>query len=146
MKKLLLLFAILFVCFHSIAQEKEFQKLIVTGKIIDVNGLPLIGAQIIEKGNHKETITDFEGKFSLEIEEETIILISFMDFKPIEVLVKPQTNIIFLLKENSTSEVATSVSRKEMRKIRRTQKKQPNIGIDGNSVETLFNILNAIAK
>ena len=118
----------------------------VTGKIIDVNGLPLIGAQIIEKGNNKETITDFDGKFSLEIEDETIIQISFVGFKPIEVLVKPKTNITFLLKENHSSDVATSVSRMEMRKIRRAQNKLPNNGIDGNNIKTLFYLLKAIAE
>lgn len=49
LKKLILLFTILFLCFHAIAQDIEFQKLMVTGKIIDINGLPLIGAQIIKR-------------------------------------------------------------------------------------------------
>jgi len=149
----LLILVLLFINFNSIAQEIEAQnisnKSILTGKIIDINGLPLIGAQISFisfKGILIQTTTDFNGKFSLELESETIIQISFIDFEPIELLVKPQTNIIIILKENNSSEVATSVSHKEMRKIRRSQKKQPNNGLDGNSVETLFYILKAIAK
>lgn len=61
-------------------------------------------------------------------------------------LVKPKTNITFLLKENHSSDVATSVSRMEMRKIRRAQNKLPNTGIDGNNIKTLFYILKAIAE
>lgn len=146
----LLIFVLLFVSFDSISQEIEAQKIsnksILTGKIIDINGLPLIGAQIIVKGIDRQTTTDFDGKFSLELEGETIINISFFYFEPIELLVKPQTNIIILLEENNSSEVATSVSRKDMRKTRRAQNKQPNVGVDGNTVETLFYFLKAIAK
>jgi hypothetical protein len=146
----LLIFAFLFINFDSIAQKIEAQKIsnksILTGKIIDINGLPLIGAQICVKEIAVQTTTDFDGQFSLELEGEAIINISFIDFEPIELLVKPQTNIIILLEENNSSEVETHVSRKEMRKIRRAQNKQTNIGIDGNSVETLFYFLKAIAK
>ena len=147
----LLLFALFFVSFHSIAQETEIQKIrnksIVTGKIVDNNGLPLIGAKIIAKGINKETITNFDGEFSLEVEEETIIYISFVDFKPIEVLIKPQTNIIFLLKENDSTEVETSVTRKEMRMIRRLQRDKNKPHNDGsNTIKQVFYILKSIAE
>ena len=150
MDKFLSILLVFLVSQLSIAQETEAQKirnkLIVTGKIIDINGLPLIGAQIFAKGITKETTTNFDGKFSLEIEDETIIYISFVGFKPIEVLVKPQTNIIFLLNENNFTEaVATRMTRKEMRKLLRDKKHK--VPVDGsNLVETLFYTLKGIAN
>lgn len=63
-------------------------------------------------------------------------------------LVKPKTNILFLLKENDSKEVATSLTRKEMRminRLRRNKNKGQNKG--GSSlIEQVFNILEAIAK
>jgi hypothetical protein len=147
-----LLFALFFVSFQSIAQETEIQKirnkLIVTGKIVDAIGLPLIGAKIIAKEINKETTTNFDGKFSLEVEEETIIYISFVGFKPIEVLVKPQTNIIFLLKEYDSTEVGTSVTRKEMRMIRRLRRDKNKGQSEGGAdlIEQVFYTLKAIAE
>ena len=146
MKKLLLFFIAipLFVSGQETETQKIRNNLIVTGKIIDSNGLPLIGAKITAKGTTKETTTNFDGKFSLEVEDETILYINFVDFKQIEVLVEPQTNIIFILKENNSKEVATGVTRKEMRKIKRDNKKHSSS--DGsNLVETLFYTLKSIS-
>ena len=146
MKKLLLFFIAipLFVSGQETETQKIRNNLIVTGKIIDSNGLPLIGAKINAKGTTKETTTNFDGKFSLEVEDETILYINFVDFKQIEVLVEPQTNIIFILKENNSKELATGVTRKEMRKIKRDNKK--HIQSDGsNLVETLFYTLKSIS-
>ena len=59
-------------------------------------------------------------------------------------LVEPQTNFIFLLKENNSKELATGVTRKEMRKIKRDNKKHSSS--DGsNLVETLFYTLKSIS-
>lgn len=154
--KNLLLFPLFFLSFQLIAQETDIQKignkLIVTGKIIDINGLPLIGAKIIAKEIHKETTTNFDGKFSLEVDDETIIHIVFIDFEPIDVVVKPQTNIIFLLKEDhnpldlNSKEVSTSLTRKEMRRIRRSNKSKDRILHGSDLIEDVFCVLEAVLK
>lgn len=36
-----------------------------TGTVVDVNGNPLIGVNVVEKGTENAAITDFEGNFSL---------------------------------------------------------------------------------
>ena len=35
------------------------------GSVVDVNGEPLIGVNVLEKGTTNGTITDFDGKFTL---------------------------------------------------------------------------------
>ena len=42
-----------------------------TGKLIDVNdGGPLIGATVVAKGMTTGTITDIDGSFSIDVEDE----------------------------------------------------------------------------
>ncbi|OAZ04564.1 TonB-dependent receptor SusC precursor [Flavobacterium succinicans] len=43
------------------------QKIKVTGKVTDVAGMPIPGANVTEKGTKNSTHTDFEGKFSIEV-------------------------------------------------------------------------------
>ena len=150
----LLILSLIFVNFSSIAQETEAQKtgnkLIVSGNITDSNGLPLIGANIAEKGTPNETTTNFDGKFSLEVETGTILSISYIGFKTVEILIEPKAKINFILKENhnpldlNSEEVSTRLTRAEMRKIRRAINKRPyDLSED---VKQLFGILQVIAK
>ena len=140
---------VLFINFHVIAQEREIKKnaikSMVSGKIIDVNGLPLIGAKISAKGIDNKTTTDFDGKFILEIEQETMLYINFIGFKPYEVLVKPQTNINFRLSESNPENEVKQVTRKQMRKTRRANKNTSNNN-GSDLVEQLFYTIKAIVE
>lgn len=40
----------------------------VTGKVVDANGEPVIGATVIEDGTSNGTVTDFDGNFTLNIQ------------------------------------------------------------------------------
>ena len=56
-------------------------KIEITGIVIDENGVPLPGANIIEKGTNNGINCDFDGKFSLKVNnEESIIQISFFSY------------------------------------------------------------------
>lgn len=52
----------------------------ITGKIIDKNGEPLIGANIVEKGTTNGTVTDIDGVFSLSIAEGAVLYISYIGY------------------------------------------------------------------
>ena len=56
----------------------------VTGTVLDQNGEPVIGANVVEKGTTNGTITDVEGKFSLEVSNNAILLVSYIGYTPIE--------------------------------------------------------------
>lgn len=76
------------------------QNISVTGIVADVNGDPIIGASIIEKSNPSNgTISDFEGKFSLQVAKNAIIRISFVGYESQELPAKNPLNIV--LEENS---------------------------------------------
>ena len=59
-KKLLSLLLTLMLSIAAFAQNQTF-----TGTIVDVNGEPVIGATIVQKGTSNTTATDFDGNFSI---------------------------------------------------------------------------------
>ena len=50
------------------------QGFIVTGVVKDEKGAPLPGASIIEKGTQNAAVTDFEGNFTINVQDETAVL------------------------------------------------------------------------
>ena len=50
----------------------------ITGTILDETGLPIIGANVVEKGTTNGTITDMDGKFSINVSSGDAILVGFL--------------------------------------------------------------------
>ena len=74
----------------------------ITGNISDENGTPLPGANILEKGTTNGTQADFDGNFTISIEDENAILVvSYIGFATKEVQVNSQTNLSINLEESS---------------------------------------------
>ena len=46
------------------------QSKVITGTVVDQNGMPIIGANIVVKGTTNGTITDMDGNFSLEADQK----------------------------------------------------------------------------
>lgn len=79
----------------------EFQSEI-TGTITDENGTPLPGANILEKGTTNGVQSDFDGNFSIAVEDENAILvISYIGFATKEVTIAGQTSMNVNLKESA---------------------------------------------
>lgn len=76
-KKSLLL--VLFLCTQFLALGQENQVL-VTGQVLDQEGLPLPGASIIEVGTNNGTVTDFDGNFELNVQENAELEASYIGF------------------------------------------------------------------
>lgn len=77
--KKLFLFALFVVGFTTnvIAQERE-----ITGNVVDSDGIPLAGANVVEYRTSNGTITDFDGNFTLTITSENPRLqISYVGFE-----------------------------------------------------------------
>lgn len=60
------------------AQQTNSYK--VTGVVKDANGDPVIGASIVEKGTSNGTITDFDGRFTLDVRAGSTISVSFIGY------------------------------------------------------------------
>jgi len=76
----------------------------VTGTINDSSGVPLPGASVIVKGTSNGVSTDFDGNFSLDVQNDTAILvISYIGFKTLEITVGSQTVININLEDDAES-------------------------------------------
>lgn len=55
---------------------------VIKGVVVDVNGEPIIGASVVEKGNPKNgTITDFDGNYTLKVKNaKTPLVVSYIGF------------------------------------------------------------------
>ena len=72
----------------------------ILGTVIDDLGEPVIGASVVEKGNPQNgTITDFDGKFTINVSAGTPITISFIGYVTQEV--KAQSGMTVVMKEDS---------------------------------------------
>lgn len=80
---------------------QTYQQKTITGKITDSQGMPLPGATVMIKSSSTGTTTDFEGNFSIEIEDyPTILTISYMGFKTQEINITEPKFIETSLQEN----------------------------------------------
>lgn len=81
----------------AITQQK---KNTVTGTIVDSSGMPIIGANILVKGTNSGTITDMNGNFSLEVDKNATLVVSYIGFADQEIKVGNQTSLSIVLKED----------------------------------------------
>ena len=65
----------------------------ITGIITDENGVPLAGATIIVKGTTNGATTDFDGNFSIDVEDDAVLEISYLGYKSREVPVNGRSEI-----------------------------------------------------
>ncbi len=77
-------------------------KITVTGTLTSADeGLPLIGAAIYVKSDPSVgTVTDFDGKFSIQVEENTTLIFSYTGYMDQEVLVTQDTDLDIVLELN----------------------------------------------
>ncbi|MDR1718472.1 MAG: TonB-dependent receptor [Prevotella sp.] len=92
-----LLILTLFFTLHLSAQNKKT----ITGTILDEKGESIIGASVAVKGTTNGTITDIDGKFSLNVNENDILAISYVGFLAQEIPVTGKSNLQITLKENT---------------------------------------------
>lgn len=91
---------------HIIIQKKvsnnvSKQSSTLKGTIVDENGLPIIGANVLVKGTTNGTITDVDGNFSLDVENGNILHISYIGYADQEIKVGGQNDLLVTLKENT---------------------------------------------
>ena len=78
------------------------QKQSVSGVVKDSTGEPVIGANIREKGNPSNgTITDIDGNFSIKVNPDATLEISFIGYKTVEVKAVAGKPLNVILKDDS---------------------------------------------
>ncbi|MDR1201143.1 MAG: TonB-dependent receptor [Tannerellaceae bacterium] len=68
----------------------------ITGVVADASGEPIIGANVIEKGTTNGVITDTDGTFSLQADDNSMLQISYIGYITREIPVAAQPGTIFV--------------------------------------------------
>ena len=74
--------------FSTFAQVKTL-----TGTITDEIGLPLPGVNVVETGTLNGTTTDFDGKYSIKVNQGGTLTFSYLGYKPSVIVVGEETTI-----------------------------------------------------
>ncbi|PHQ29469.1 SusC/RagA family TonB-linked outer membrane protein [Leeuwenhoekiella nanhaiensis] len=100
---LLVLFAVLVVQI-SFAQTKT-----ITGTVVDNDGVPLPGVNIVVQGTSTGTQTDFDGKYTIQADPGAILSFTYVGFAPQSVKVGAEETInITMLQGESLEEVVVT--------------------------------------
>lgn len=84
------------------AKNTTLQSKQVTGTVVDENGNPLPGVNVLEKGTSNGEVTDFDGKFTIKVAgDEAVLVFSFMGFEGKEVLVGDSSSVSVTLIEST---------------------------------------------
>jgi iron complex outermembrane receptor protein len=128
MKKQLLIFSI------TLLFAPLYSQLLVSGNVTNVEGEPLIGVDITEKGTSHGTVTDYDGNFHILVTDGNAVLIfSYVGYSTAEVQVTNRSEITLAMSEGvDLSEVQVVGSRS----YRRTKTDSP-AGIDVINVQEL---------
>lgn len=87
----------------SSQSKKSNIKRMISGVVVDEKGEPIIGANVSEKGTINGTITDLDGRFSLEVEDDGNLLISYIGYNGLDLPIKGKEVFNITLKEDSQS-------------------------------------------
>lgn len=97
-KRYLLLVLLVFGMSLSYAQEKT-----ITGKVVDKDNLPLPGATILVKNTTKGTSSNFDGDYSIKVNEGEILVFSFVGYATKEITVGTSNRITAILTEDAAT-------------------------------------------
>ncbi|KIA98538.1 SusC/RagA family TonB-linked outer membrane protein [Flavobacterium sp. KMS] len=115
MKKIFLIFMIVFTAQVSLAQVKNIK-----GVITDSDGMPLPGASVAVQGGQKGTVTDFDGVFTIDAQKGQTLVFTYVGLETQNIVVGDATTINVQLKNaasNALNEVVvTSLGIKKAKK------------------------------
>lgn len=81
--------------------QAVMQSSTVKGRIVDVNGEPVIGASIVVKGTTNGIISGLDGDFSIKVAPNATLVISFVGYQTQEIPVSGKSILNITLKEDA---------------------------------------------
>lgn len=81
--------------------QSVYQTKTVTGQVVDETGEPIIGASVMVEGTTDGTITDFDGKFALQVPSGKKVMISFVGYVSQSIAPKQGKDFKVVLVEDS---------------------------------------------
>ena len=96
---------VMFLAFPALAQ-----KITVTGTVIDNEGEPAIGASILAEGTSMGVAANYDGEFSIEVEPNAVLVVSYVGCEPQRIHVDGRTHIDVTLSANAATQLGEVVA------------------------------------
>lgn len=119
----------------------------VTGKVIDANGVPLIGVNVLVKNTSTGTVTDFDGQYQLQIggQSNATLTFSYIGYETKEVLVEGKTVINVTLNESTSALDEVVVTALGIRKeSKRLGYAQQSVDVENLSTNRTTNVMQSV--
>lgn len=98
-------------------RKKTVQVVKATGRIVDNTGEPIIGATVKEIGGTGMAITDYDGNFSLNVSQDSRLLISYIGYKDITLVARPNMDVMMSNDEKLLDEIVVVGYGKQSEKL-----------------------------
>ncbi|MBQ3984830.1 MAG: carboxypeptidase-like regulatory domain-containing protein, partial [Bacteroidales bacterium] len=85
----------------TLLSSASAQNRAIRGKVVDQNGLAVIGASVIAEGTTIGTVTDMDGNFSLSVPAGATLSVSSIGYTTVTLPVGNQTNFNITLQEDN---------------------------------------------
>ncbi|MGL4411818.1 MAG: SusC/RagA family TonB-linked outer membrane protein [Bacteroidales bacterium] len=140
MKKIYLFILLMLTSISMYSQSKQIK-----GVVLDAFREPIIGATVVELGTSNGTITDFDGKFVLDVNPKSKIKVSYIGYQAFEVSADGQSELKITLKDDSEQlqeVVVTGYGGKQLRSkvtnsISKVDKEALSVGLFSNPAQAL---------
>ncbi|MDR1763134.1 MAG: SusC/RagA family TonB-linked outer membrane protein [Dysgonamonadaceae bacterium] len=73
----------------------------ISGTVLDASGEPLVGASVVEKGTKNGTSTDIDGNFTLTVNDNSVLEVSYLGFLTSEIAVGNKNSLQITLSEDT---------------------------------------------
>ena len=92
-----------YIILSSVDENAVFQqnRKKIEGIVRDLHGEPVIGANVIEKGRTNGTVTDVEGRFALDVDDNASLQVSFIGYVDLVVPVRGRSLLQLTLAEDT---------------------------------------------
>ena len=85
-----------------VSVQSVLQSVSVKGQVLDAEGIPVIGASVLEKGTTNGVITDIDGNYSLNVSSKNaVVVISYIGYKTVELPASSPNLSKVILKEDT---------------------------------------------
>lgn len=89
---------------NSVREVKQVGNIPVKGKIVDVNGDPLVGATVLIKGTTEGTTADFNGNFQINVpNSKSVLVVSYVGYANQEITVGNKKSLSIVLSEDANA-------------------------------------------
>ena len=105
----------------NLIETVQQQEKTITGTVVDDQGEAIIGANVIEKGTSNGTVTDYDGNFNLNVNNNAVLRISYIGYLEQEVATEGKSTInVKLLEDTKTLDELVVVGYGTQKKINLT--------------------------